>query len=556
MNDPRAAFGAAVGTASFLAGLCRHFLGEELLLDNIETVWLGASGATAFVEQLLFPSGGNDSLQSGRWAITSALGDNRTVHRLSVLDYSSRARLSEEINRNPWRYSAYREPLASVSPTVGNKGIVPRTVVLRLFAIHDNDGWSVLPGGIARVFGAEEPVTVEPIRAAQTIKDVWVTIDEHVSPREAPLTAHHRLAIRRAQGDLPSRAADDFFWLGRYLEQIERGARLLRVALGHISGSDPSPRERADFDVLSRQMQEIGILQQPLVPGYGLSSIVRGLSTAASADGYFARTLRKITRLVPELADRLTQDVRDYITHRANSLLDRLGQRAHPTDLGRALEQLVSISTELLVYNATLSGFAAESMVSSGGRQFLDLGRRIERASGVLLNCASILNQPDVHQRGRMEGALRLMLEVGDSVITYRSRYFSVVQPAPVLDLLLLDEDNPRGAGFQLAALRDSLSELAVESQTVPEAQRAMSLELAELAEGIRETLAGLVDEVFYASSQDAAAALLPPKLKEVQAAVTDLSDRIGRSYFSVLNSPRLVGIGNETALDESVLTP
>ena len=52
-----------------------------------------------------------------------------------------------------------------------------------------------------------------------------------------------------------------------------------------------------------------------------------------------------------------------------------------------------------------------------------------------------------------MEHGLRLALELCDSTITYRSRYLAVVQPAPVLDLVLADEGNPRGLAFQLAAI-------------------------------------------------------------------------------------------------------
>ncbi|NHN88216.1 circularly permuted type 2 ATP-grasp protein [Acetobacter conturbans] len=554
INDPRSGFAEALGLAPFLPRLTGWFLGEDPLLETIETVWLGDPETESFRERLLGPAGEQDGGHADRWVITSALGSDRTVQRLSILDDAKKAQLAEKVRHAPWRYVAYREPLASLSPTVGESAIVPRPIVLRLFAIQEDDGWTVLPGGVARVFESGEPVTVEPIRVVQTTKDVWVTVDEHVTQRGSSLVAHRPLAIRRDQADLPSRAADDFFWLGRYLEQIESGARLLHVTLAHIAGPDPSPRERADLEVLMRQMQATGIIHRVSMPGYGMSNIARNLAGTGSPDGYFARTLRKIIRLGPELADRLTQDVRDYLIHRANAILESFVRHGRSGDPTKTLDHLFSGANDLLVYSATLSGFVAENMVRSGGRQFLDLGRRIERASSVLLDCASVLDQPDVHQRGRMEGALRLMLELGDSVITYRSRYFSVVQPAPVLDLLLLDEDNPRGVGFQLTALRDSLAALVSDSPSVPAAQQAASRELAAAAEAIRVTLADLVNMVISADNQDAAAASLPAAIREAQRAVMSLSEQIGRCYFSVLNSPRLVGIGNDATIDDSMV--
>ncbi|MCE0745115.1 circularly permuted type 2 ATP-grasp protein [Acetobacter sicerae] len=550
INDPRAGFVEALGVQSFLPGIASRLFGETLSLENVESLWLGQPDNRVFLEQLLFGRSQPHQDTIDYWAIASAIGEDLPAQRLATLDEKQRMLLWEKVRTEPWRYIACREPLASLSPCVGDREIVPRSIVLRMFAIQDENGWSVLPGGMCRVFESGEAITAGPIGENQPTKDVWVMVDENFSLQETSFSTPYPLAIRRSQGDLPSRAADDFFWLGRYLEQIESGARLLRVVMTHMSGTEPSPRELADIAVLMRQMRTMGLVQEAPVPAYGYAGMVRGLFAIGGSDGFFARVLRKIIRLVPELVDRLTQDVRDFISHRGSAILKMIDQRPRRTDPARMLDQLSGLTNDLLLYSATLSGFAAESMVLSGGRQFLDLGRRIERASSVLLICSGVLEQPDVYQRGRMEAALRLMLQLCDSVITYRSRYFGVVQPAPVLDLLLLDEDNPRGAAYQLAALRDSLAGLASDSPSMPEGQRSASYELADTAENIRITLAEMVASVVSASSQDTATAALPSALKDIQAAVLQLSEQIGRSYFSVLNSPRLVGIGNETAID------
>ncbi|MCH4090306.1 circularly permuted type 2 ATP-grasp protein [Acetobacter sp.] len=550
INDPRAGFVEALGVQSFLPDIVSRLFGETLNLENVESLWLGQPENRAFLEQILFGRPEPDHGRTDYWAVASAIGEELPVQRLATLDDGQRTLLWEKILAEPWRYVACREPLASLSPCVGDKEIVPRSIVLRMFAIQDENGWSVLPGGVCRVFDAGQAITAGPIGEGQTTKDVWVMVDETFSFQETSFSTPYPLAIRRSQGDLPSRAADDFFWLGRYLEQIESGARLLRVIMTHMSGTDPSPRELADIAVLMRQMRTMGLVQETPVAAYGYAGMVRGLFAIGGSDGFFARVLRKIIRLVPELVDRLTQDVRDFISHRGGELLKKIDQRPRRIDPARMLDQLSGLTSDLLLYSATLSGFAAESMVLSGGRQFLDLGRRIERASSVLLICSGVLEQPDVYQRGRMEAALRLMLQLCDSVITYRSRYFGVVQPAPVLDLLLLDEDNPRGVAYQLAALRNSLTGLASDSPFMPEGLRSASYELAHTAENIRATLAGMVASVVSASSQDAATAALPPALKEMHEAVLHLSEQIGRSYFSVLNSARLVGIESETVLD------
>ena len=55
---------------------------------------------------------------------------------------------------------------------------------------------------------------------------------------------------------------------------------------------------------------------------------------------------------------------------------------------------------------------------------------------------------------------LDYVLEVADSSMTYKSRYFTTLQPAPVLDVLLLDETNPRSLVFQLNHLGDLYAKL------------------------------------------------------------------------------------------------
>ncbi len=577
MNDPRVGFVEAPGLTPFLEPLSRHLLGEEPLLGNVGTIWLGDEFGSRFLDETLFPpepeppqaecpqpeqprqeAAGTETDPApvppgSGWVIAPALGLGKPVHRLATLDAAGRRALEATVRAAPWRFVACREPNSSVAPTVGEKGIVPRPVVLRLFAAFDGTDWAVLPGGMARVLAEGEAVTIEPIAGLQVTKDVWVTADERFAPREHPVMHAPPLPIRRAQGDLPSRAADDFFWLGRYLEQLEGAARLLHVVLAHLSGPDPSPRERADLDVLMRQMRVAGVTSEAAFSGYTVSGMIRELASVASTGGLFARLLRKIMRLVPELTDRLTREMRDFITHQAHAILREMESRSTRGDPARIRDFLTGMTRRLLSYGATLSGLASENMVRSGGRQFMDIGRRIERASTVLLSCAGILEQPDMHQRGRMEAALRLMLELCDSVITYRSRYFSVVQPAPVLDLLLLDDDNPRGAGFQLATLRDSLLELASEDEsTAPAAQRAASAELAASAGDVLDMLSCLVASVMKEPDQDRAAAMLPEALRQAQASVMQLSGAIGRCYFSVLNSPRLVGIGEDGTLDEA----
>ncbi len=549
VNDPRSGFVEAPGLAPFLAPLANRLLGENLLLENTTSVWLGDEAGERCLDEILHAGSGASAKRSVAWKIGSALDPAEPYLRISELGAAERAEAVDRIRRAPWRYVAHPVLAPSVAPTVGVDEFVPRPVTMRLFAVHDGEDWTVMPGGLASVYEGAAPTNGDGHE--HVVKDVWVLVNDQIAPREHPVHLATPLPIRRSLGDLPSRAADDFFWLGRYLEQIDSTARLLRVVLAHMAGGEPSPRERVDLETLVRELRAVGLIDEIPASGYGLSALIHTLSRAMGEQGLFGRILRKILRLVPELSDRLTREMRDFIIHNSNDLLDKLAAAPSRSEVSRSIARVTAITDALLVYGATLSGLTAENMVRSGGRQFLDLGRRIERASLVLSCCAGVLEQPGVHQRGRMEAALRLMLEICDSVITYRSRYFGVVQPAPVLDLLLLDADNPRGAGFQLAALRDSLGELANAGGTAPAAQRAASGELSASAAQVLDSLTMVVASVLANQNQDRAAADAPEALRSACASVLSLSDQIGRCYFSVLTSPRLVGIiGDDLVAD------
>jgi uncharacterized alpha-E superfamily protein len=182
---------------------------------------------------------------------------------------------------------------------------------------------------------------------------------------------------------------------------------------------------------------------------------------------------------------------------------------------------MVDFCCQVLQFSATVAGFSAENMVRGGGRLFLDLGRRIERGQSVASQLAHALDQ----KPERIESGLTLALEICDSTLTYRSRYLSVVQPAPVVDLVVADESNPRALGFQLVTARNTLAVLAGRE----DAPLAGALDAA-----IAETRL-MVSDLVGAEDQGVVAAGLAPRLREVGAQVGLVSDAVMRQYFALL---------------------
>src|ERR1700691_350937 len=217
----------------FLPGLCRRMLGEDMKLPAAATWWCGQPQALRYVLDNLdflvikpaFPSTGKEPVFGGK------------------LDPDDRSRLSARIRENPHEFAGQELLSLSTAPVWSEEnGLAPRRVVLRVYLAAEGDSWIVIPGGLARASSSIDTPVVSMQRGGGS-KDTWVLSDGPVdtfslqTPRDLPVTL-----IRGSISELPSRAADHIFWLGRYAERSEHLARMLRcilVRLTHESGMAP-----------------------------------------------------------------------------------------------------------------------------------------------------------------------------------------------------------------------------------------------------------------------------------------------------------------------------
>ncbi len=525
VNDPGTGLTEALG--AFLPSLALKLTGEALALDGVQTRWLGEPGA---VEAILG--------EPYAWAIRSATENGTVPAMLDRLSATGRERLLGQIAEAPWRYAACRPIAPSVAPCVSPRGFVPRPVVLRMFLVCDGGEWQAMPGGLVRALPGEGDIAWRlPDRGLA--KDLWVmaeSVGAIVGPGSAALPP---IPIRRSSGDLPSRAADNFFWLGRYLERLEGSARLQRAAISRIIRPAPTPREMAELTLLSDCLIQARLIEAEIDSSLGSDALAGSLLRAARDGGATSWLLDQVSRMTSLLRDRLTEEMYALISRGLRELTDGLRQvRAAPE--GEEMDELAQAMTSVLHFSATVAGLAAENMVRGGGRLFLDLGRRIERARMIAGELACALVQPGpLVQPGRVDLALRVGLELRDSVITYRSRYLAVLQPAPALDLMLADDGNPRGLAYQLAQARDLLAQMPGGADT----------SLAAVADVLLDETQAMVHSVARAADQNEAAVRLSLRLTALRHAVADLSDQVSRRYFALLPPARSVGIEAQPAL-------
>jgi uncharacterized circularly permuted ATP-grasp superfamily protein/uncharacterized alpha-E superfamily protein len=515
VNDPGSAAAEAPALATFLPALAERLLGQTLRLPSVPTLWLGDPAARARV-----------AAEPGRWRVRSALD-----HDAAQIAPPS----AEAIAARPWAWAATERHLPSVAPCLDGTKLAPRPVVLRMFLVRDGASWQAMPGGLARVLAEGEQPTGR-LPAGGLSKDVWVLSEDRDSILGPAAQAVPPLQLRRSTGDLPSRVADNLYWFGRTVERLERSARLVRAALSRVvRGAAILPREVTELNCLLRCLAEASVIPREAAAAATQTSLTEALLGSVRDGrqrGAIARQFGDVARLTESVRDRLTGDMYATFTSTLRWARDET-QTA-----GRNLDALAHALASVQRFSAAVAGMAAENMVRGGGWMFLDLGRRIERAQAVTTEVGIALDQP----APRIETGLRLVLELCDSAITYRSRYLTVIQPAPVLDLVLADQGNPRGLAFQLLSMHGLLDELAGDGdEGVPPEGRGREL-MAGAAAGLIAEVEALVEEVLATPDQAAAAAALPPRLQVIGGALSDLSDRITRRYFALLPAAQALG--------------
>jgi uncharacterized alpha-E superfamily protein len=338
----------------------------------------------------------------------------------------------------------------STAPVWAGESIQPRHVSLRAFMALGQNGYVALPGGLTRVSSAKNSLVVSMQRGGGS-KDTWVLARGLPSSLSLLKPQGGHAGIVRSGADLPSRVADNLFWLGRYAERAEGTARLLRSVITRLTDDALGARSR-ELEVLLRAL-EVGTELEAGSLGGGNKAIrlerkLFELIVSPTPPRTLRAGIESAFRAGSLARERLASDTWRVLNQLHEQVLDfELRQRL---ELGDALEAL----NRLVLGFSAFSGLVMENMTHNPGWRFADIGRRIERAFHVARLVGSTL--VDADDSASFEG----ILEVADSTITYRSRYRGLIQFEPVLDLVLTDETNPRSVAYQLVAIHDHIGSL------------------------------------------------------------------------------------------------
>ena len=557
INPPGSGVLENPGLMPFLPSIAKRLMAEDLHLPSVATWWCGQPKQREYVlanlEELVIKT---IHRQPGE---RSVFGTQLSKAELDAL--------RSQINANPHLYVGQEHVHLSTTPSLIAGKLEPRRAILRSFLFAEKDGYAVMPGGLTRCAGEKGELTIS-IQDGGVSKDTWVLASEpepHVSLWQRRITEVRGPASTNPAG-LSSRAAENLFWVGRYAERAEGQARLLRIMLDKVKmgkmGLETStlgevPPSTIFTEIVgedTREVSELAYLRSMIHSLTGLRSSHPGfvsedeqslegelLSIMRDTEnsGSLVSTLQALLSAAYAVRDRWSTDTW-RVMNNIEDLCAVLDKRPSEdggidaqilTDLALQETELASLD-QLMIYLSALSGLYAESMTQTIGWISLDMGRRIERALLLIVLCRSSLVavQDDWIERLLLES----VLAAAESLITYRSRYRTALHFPTVLELLLLDEHNPRSLLYQLKRLEEQIRVLPREK---------LGYRLSEEEQLILEALTQLqlsntvdLSERSEHTTQRRGLEKLLVRLAQI---LVDLSDVLTQTYFSHVQGPQ-----------------
>jgi len=458
-NAPGSAFLESPALLGFLPALSRHLLKQELQLPSVATWWCGERAALDAV----LPQLGSHVIKPTYTGPGSGAVLGHALSRRALDEWGGR------LTRQPDDFTVQAYLPLSQIPTWSGRRIAPRSLLLRVFVMPDSQGaWRVLPGGLTRLASGSQEVA--SMQRGGSSADTWVLTDGEVDRTPMPATVVAATGpASQPQRVVTSRAAENLFWMGRYTERTENTARLARLVLHSLRGDAPSSAPlMAWIDAMASGHALVRAQVPP--PSQSRRVFERSL-VAALADTHEATSvgfnLRGLRMAASAVRERLSQEQWNLIERAEQEFLNDCAQgaRSGHYDTLEALRVLERLSARL----DAMTGAQTDRMTRDDGWRLLSTGRHLERLAFLASALARGFETGAVHDEGGFEALLALF----DSSITYQALYQKRQDVTALIDLLVLDRDNPRSLAWVTQTLVGRLARVqAGLGQDLPDPQQ------------------------------------------------------------------------------------
>jgi uncharacterized circularly permuted ATP-grasp superfamily protein/uncharacterized alpha-E superfamily protein len=502
-NAPGSSFLESPATSAFFPKLAEALLGERLILPSLSSWWCGEAAAREHVLPYLrnlvikptYPRGNFEAF------LAADASDDEL------------AQWQRRIAEDPAAYTVQAYLPLSQAPTWTAGQMIPRAAMVRLFALVDANGeWHALPGGMTRIASHDRQV-VSMQRGGSSL-DTWV-MTAGVVDSFSMLPENIRAEdLRHKRRPVSSRAAENLFWMGRYAERAENAVRLARLTLAYLGSDDELPEELlAALHTLctARGLVADEVPSPAQAPRVFERALIAGLADPASVPSV-GFNVRALGHAAGHIRDRLSPAHWRLILAAGDDLFATFSQMQ---DSGFTSAEATRALEHLGVQLSAITGAQTDRMTRDDGWRLLAVGRQLERLGG-MASCLNVLFEGDAVMT---EPGFDLLLELFDSIITYRAHYQRRHETAALIDLLVADGENPRSLACVLQTLGTTLAALPAVADKPPLAAMLADIApidlvaLCQRKDGRYEALLAFVGDLYLLSRQ--------------------ISDEIGRRYFT-----------------------
>ncbi|WP_428422981.1 circularly permuted type 2 ATP-grasp protein [Methylibium sp.] len=525
-NALGAGFLESPGVLGFMPAIARQLLGEPLSLPALPSWWCGEEAAWQATRDELPERVIRPTYQGVR-------GRSFEPQIMATLAPAARDEWRERIEDEPDEFTLQRYQPFSQTPWWESGAFLPRTAMLRVYAIADGrGGYRVLPGGMTRI-AARDPHVVSMQHGGASL-DTWVLREGAVDTYSMLPQRLRPEEIAVHQRPVSSRTAENLFWMGRYTERTEQLVRLALATAALVDDDDDTPS--AVLDAVSELVQRSGLAPAG-VPSLTKSprvferSVVAALTDAGDHQS-IAYNLAALDRVAGALRERLSPEhgrlvramVEDF--HARVEIVASGAEDDAPagTAPGLASDALRGALEHLASQLAAVTGAQSDRMTRDDGWRLLTVGRQAERLIAMSGTLRCFFEEGAVHSAHGFD----LLLDLFDSSLTYRARYPGRQEALALLDLLVIDPANPRALGCVLRRLRTELAKLpgsadSVEGMLALLPPAGVGTTLVQLCRRAEPGQEAVVDDGLVVALAD--------RLAEAGAR---LSDDVGRRYFAL----------------------
>jgi uncharacterized circularly permuted ATP-grasp superfamily protein/uncharacterized alpha-E superfamily protein len=437
------------GLMPFLQQVSQYFLSEDLILPTIASWWCGQPAELQYVL---------DNIQT---LVIKKIYRNPTGS--SSIDGASLSAdqlyaCKEQIKANPAIYVGQEKVEISFSPSLIEGRIVPQKVLFRSFLVSNQDEYVAMAGGLVRSSANVGNFNISSQMGGFS-KDAWI-----ISPEPgrvvSVLKESPEGAAETFNDMLPSHAAENLFWVGRYTERVLGNARFLRTVMQFLAEGNKLITE-------NNRQTERNLLEAFTRYSFTLPGFIGEKAEEIFADpwkelkdilfnekraGGIMFNFLQFHKAIHEVRDHWSTDTWRVIRRMEEELQNGIPLTHH----GHL--QMIHTLDNLITSTVAFIGLNRESISREQGWIMLDLGRKIEQSLLVItmLKTTMVKKYNDQVEYNLQQSVLMS----NEGLVNYRYKYRRPLQNLLVIDLLLFDPNNPRSLTYQVVRLKSYLNNL------------------------------------------------------------------------------------------------